>query len=334
MHELSQRLDEVYFVSLNVDRAGVVPEPIISAVTQEVRTYLGECVRFIRSPQLAVSGGIPEKDPAGQVYRILTSPEFTYLSRSRSDRFKETVMQKLHGFVEAKKPAEFYLDLGGGYHAATETESWRLSFTPGVGELLVLYQICRFRAKVLQVYPPGVKFWIVIDNVVANFVNDVPISRTLGYCNAFRRLIAWLGLESFLELLVESEVADWRERAHQLRYSPGESLSADQRHNVARFLGRPCSRAEALDRLAWYGPATAQSERLLSKFTDRGVHLTQRESANCPAFRSFPGGASRLQTGEVGFRRNHLLRLVPYLITTQTRQQIVPVHIALKDLNL
>jgi hypothetical protein len=92
-------------------------------------------------------------------------------------------------------------------------------------------------------------------------------------------------------------------------------ITMQQHRNVERFLGRLCDEAEALDRCIRYREVCAASEHLLTPLIN-GVHMTQRATATTLCFRPFPGGDSRIQSGEVALRSGSGPQLGPILLTS------------------
>jgi hypothetical protein len=257
----------------------------------------------------------------GRVFDILTSRDFCYLSKSRVAAYREHILRLIAGAVHASEPIPFFYDLGGGYHAATSPGKDHLSFDVGLAELLVLRQVSSFAAKVRHVYVPGVTFTIVIDNVAALLINDIPIEKTVRYCERFRELIRQAGMSVPVDVLVESEHFTAADLQHLIdadagRWSRPQVLTRQQHANVERFLGRVCSAEEALERAARYQPVIEASERLLERLIS-GVHATQRASDTTICFRPFRGGDSRIQSGEVVLTRNTRGTLHPILLTSQ-----------------
>ena len=131
-------------------------------------------------------------------------------------------------------------------------------------------------------------------------------------------MIQSVGLDVGVDLLVESE-----------RFSPNDyrtdSPTADvpepsigDIENVARFVGRPCSHQEAKERIARYQAVTQTSEMHLATIIE-GVHMTQRATRSTFGFRSFPGGDSRIQAGEVILLWGKRGAVTPKLLTSRTK---------------
>jgi hypothetical protein len=252
------------------------------------------------------------------VLALLTNRDFCYLSKSKVSGYRESILTLVRDAARRSKPIGFYYDLGGGYHASTRPEKEGLSFEVGLGELFVLSQIASFTARARRIYSPGVKFSLVIDNVCALLVNDVPLANTREYCEDLRRLIRDVGMQELVDVLVEGEhfsVDDFD------RPKPGTAkrrvqLTRQQRDNVERFLGRPCDEDEAVERFLKYQDVIEISDRLLASLIP-GVHMTQRATPTTICFRAFPGADSRIQSGEIALARNGDGKLYPFLLSSR-----------------
>jgi hypothetical protein len=291
-----------------------------------VRTYLETLMADLRRPSTTDNQGLDADKVPHKVFEVLTNRDFCYLSRSRVFRYQEGVLSAVNRALRQAEPIRFYYDLGGGYHASTQPGEEEVSFDVGLAELFVLSQISSFAARVRRFYPAGVKFSLVIDNMCALLINDIPLVKTLGYCTRLRALIQELDLGSVLDVLVESEhisVADF-ERALALTVGRNGSmtLTRKQHDNVERFLGRPCDDAEAFGRTVRYLEVIDASERLLEPMI-QGVHMTQRATDSTICFRPFPGGDSRIQCGEVVLTRNSKQKVYPVLLTSSNLGQYV-----------
>jgi hypothetical protein len=285
---------------------------------REVETLLRQWMTLFppdRSPAIRTNGpATPET-----VFERLTAREFCYLGKSRVEPYRRPILAHLESAIRNEEPIDFSYDLGAGYHASLEPGRREPSFDVGLGELCVLGQIARFARSVASVHAPGVRFHIVIDNLCAWLVNDIPLERTASYCAQFRNLIQATGMAELVTLIVESEhfgVADFRGSSGLAAPDEEDALDAHTLENVARFLGRPCAPREAMARIRRYRDVIPESERLLETVI-RGVHMTQRASPETLCFRPFPGADSRIQCGEVALRRNVKGRLVPFLLTSQ-----------------
>jgi hypothetical protein len=166
---------------------------------------------------------------------------------------------------------------------------------------MILRQIRSFVSQVRQLYAPGAVFTLVIDNMCAALINDIPLEHTKSYAQKLRSLIRETDMDGLVSLLVESEQFTEADFARmRLAAAPPSTadVSTKQHENVERFLGRRCDRTEAAERTRMYSEVTTASEKLLNTLID-SVHMTQRASATTICFRPFPGGDSRIQAGEV-----------------------------------
>jgi hypothetical protein len=225
-------------------------------------------------------------------------------------------------FAEAIRrgdPLHLFYDIGGGYHASVRPGEEDLTFEVGLAELLVLHQVTDFARRVEAFYAGGVKFSLVIDNMCAYLVNDIPVAKTRRYCDALRELIRSLGIDRLIDVLLESEhvsVADFqRERSRGSNPRDTIALTSKQYENVRRFLGRSCDEGEACERVRRYHEVIDASERLLAPLI-HGVHLTQRATGTTLCFRPFRGGDSRIQCGLVVLTQNNCGKLHAKLLTT------------------
>jgi len=260
---------------------------------------------------------------AEAVFRLLTSREWCYLSRQRVVPYHAQATAHVEKDIRAGRPLRFYYDIGGGYHASRDPWSEaELCFDVGLGELCILAQIESFHRAVLEHYAPGVEFHLVIDNLCALLVNDIPLDATTRYVARLRTLVEKRAPRARVKLLVESEhfspsdyelppLAPLMERLRP-------TVNASVIENVARFLGRPCGMEEALERLARYRAVTGVSEEHLESLID-GVHMTQRATPTTLCFRPFEGGDARIQTGEVALTTSNSGGVRPVLLTSRNR---------------
>ena len=231
---------------------------------------------------------------ARSIFGILRSRKFCYLSKCRSEGYWPGIKPWMVNAAALRSPLGFYLDLGAGYHASLDPNNLPVTFDVGLGELLVLRQMCRFRHLVSGIYEWGIRFTIVIDNLCALLINDIPLNQTELYCARLRELIRQMKLSDWIDVLVESEETELEELKSACKGTAREDvdISNSSIHNVSRFLGRTCSRSEAIKRLIIHDQVIEASERLLDPLI-QGVHLTQRASSNTMAFRAHPGADSR-----------------------------------------
>jgi hypothetical protein len=300
-----------------------------AATTRDVEDYLARCLktigemaRHVDSPHHRSYRPRP-LEAAANIYEVLTARTFATCSKSESSPLQSATIQRIAGCVASDAPIKLYLDIGGGYSAAVDLRDLgatdpiaSLSFAPNCLHVLCLAQIARLAKRIAKIHPPGIRVLLVIDNLVSNYVNDIPLGSTLAFCRRLRQLIDRLGLGSFVDLLVESDVSVFsRDELSSVRADQATALSQREYENVLRFSGRMLDRPEAAFRLRLYREALRRSEHHLARAID-GIHLTQRKEAGTLSFRSFRGGCARIQTGRVCFVRNRKGRMIPKLLTT------------------
>jgi hypothetical protein len=287
-------------------------------VPQDLLPYLQDVMSDLRAPTPPSDRHADAAAVATGVVDLLFSRPFSYLGRSRARVYENGIRDTVVRAVERGAPVPFYFDIGGGYHATIFPGKQDFSFNVGLGELFVLTQIARLRHAVARFYAPNVRFSLVIDNLCALLVNDIPLAKTLAYCTRLRRLIEELQLTNIVSVLVESEHFSDTDLANAALAEPPADVApmTEKRHrNVERFLGRPCTEKEALEREVRYHSIVSASERLLNRIID-GIHMTQRASSTTMCFRPFPGGDSRIQSGQVVLTRNAGGTLHPILLTS------------------
>ena len=259
-----------------------------------------------------------------QVFDVLASRDFCYLSKTRVSVYREEILALVRTAVLQYEPIRFYFDIGGGYHASIRPGLSDLNFDAGLAELFVLSQITKFANRIRPFYPPGVRFSLVIDNMCALLINDIPLANTLDYCTRLRDLIRGTGLNALVDVLVESEHFSVSDFDDLLSDEVGkhflDSLTRKEHENIERFLGRHCDQGEAFERAVRYKEVIDASEFLLAGLI-HGVHMTQRATESTISFRPFPGGDSRIQCGEVALTRNCKERLCPVLLTSSSFNQ-------------
>jgi len=230
------------------------------------------------------------------------------------------IVSNLRRDVAREQAFQFFFDLGPGYHASIHPDFSGLRFEPGLAELLALRQIALFSKKVETVYPPGVKFWIVVDDLCAWISNEIPLSRTSSYLKRFEEMVATLGMSHLIGLLPESAVIDAESYRQAVVEEPelSESMTLNPSRadieNVSRFVGRPCTHDEAVKLIRRYARAQIVSARMMASHLE-GVRLMQRGSSEAFGFRSYPGGDARHQCGEIDLLVSHDARPRPLLTT-------------------
>jgi hypothetical protein len=304
--------------------AAMIEQSVAGAAAVEcdlIRAFLADVMAGLRNPSVGEeSKPVSSDEVPAKVFDMLVRREFCYLSKGRASVYREGILSEVASAQREAKSLHFYYDIGGGYHASTQPGKDDVSFDIGLGELLLLRQVSSFVARIAGFHPIGVRVSLVIDNMCALMINDIPVERTLGYCKRLRTLIQSLDLDGFIDLLVESEhvsVSDFSGSAADGAGRPGPMmiLTRKQHDNVERFLGRSCGEEEARERSARYETIIEASERLMTPLI-RGIHMTQRATERTICFRSFPGGDSRIQCGEVALTSNGAGKLYPVLLTS------------------
>lgn len=267
----------------------------------------------------SAAAGQAEEAPASALFRILTAREFTYLARKRCEPYRESIEDRIGRAIEGDRPVTLYFDIGGGYGASLDPERLPLCFTPGLGELCVLYQIRSFLERAQPYCPVPVRFTLVIDNLCARYVNGIPLESTQRYCAALRELLRHFDFGG-VDLLVESErfATDDYERAFNAALADAptpDAITPPLKDNVERFIGRRLDTDTALHQLARYSAGSAATEACLATAVD-GVRLTQRATPDTLAFRAFPGGDVRIQCGEVSLAIASKGRVRPMLLSS------------------
>jgi hypothetical protein len=286
-------------------------------VVSEIRSVLRRVADDFHPAPPSPADVEPPRAVAEAVFAILTRRQFTYLSKSRASAYRKSILGHLADDAAAGGPLRFCYDIGGGYRAGIDPARRALSFSPGLGELLALRQITLLDRHIRAVYPPGATCSLVVDNVCALLVNDIPLQLTSGYCEELRIMIGRLALDDRVDVLVESEHFRPEDYWVDTRGVPPPSPSPEDRENVSRFLGRTGEPAEIAERMARYEVVSAETEKRLRSVT-RGVRMTQRATPSTFAFRSYPGSDSRLQSGDVILVYGLDGRIRPRLVTSRS----------------
>jgi hypothetical protein len=305
-------------------------------LVQVLRTYLATTLAemaALPAPQ-DVGSAIDNPALAGELFAVLTSRAFCYLGRSKAERYRDAVVTSLRRRMATGGPFRFFYDIGPGYHATTRPGVLPLCYDVGLSELLMLGQVNGLCRRLAELYGPGARFFLVIDNLCALRTNDIPLELTEGYVRQFRRLIEELRMSRRVELIVESEVFDIGEYDRLLADVEGESPVAEPSpeavDNVARFLGRPCTASEAAEHMERYRRTSLVTGQLLDRLV-QGVHMTQRATGATLGFRPFPGGDQRTQAGELVMSRNSNGRLRPMLMTSRNVEDYDCMRLELSD---
>jgi hypothetical protein len=247
-----------------------------------------------------------------RLFETLASREFCSLSLGRVTGCRDAVIARVTRALHRVEPIHFYYGLGGGYATSVRSGTPQRGSEVGLAELLLLRQVTQLAARVRQFYPVGIRFSLVIDNLSAHLVEDVPVHDTLAYCRNLRRAVDDLGLQALTDLLVTSEyfsVADFAEA-----WPRGAGVP-----DIAALTNKPQGRAsvqphEAGEESARRDDAARQAaERLLAPMI-RGVNLTERTTGSL-GFRPFPGGEASVERGEVVLTRAGRTALAPMRLT-------------------
>lgn len=297
-------------------------EPWIPQVTKWLADILKAFVhqestdQTIGESENSSTGGTAEK-----IFAVLSHRRFTHLSRLQSEKYRANIEINLEIDIRLGRRLHFFYDLGPGYHASLRSDFRDLRIEPGLGELLALRQISIFANEVQRLYAPGVKFGIVIDDLCAEVVNDVPIFQTSAYLEKFDRLIAAVGMQDWVKIVAESRILcheHFRDSFLKKNVSVKElnlEASRVQIENVSRFVGRLCSHQEVVEYLQRYEAAQAISASMMTEHLS-GVRMTQRATDSEFGFRSFAGGDARHQCGEVDIEVNENLTALKPVLTT------------------
>lgn len=254
---------------------------------------------------------------AESVFRTISSRRYCYLSRSRSAIYRDLLVQAFTRDISSGQPIHIYYDIGGGYHAGINPNELSPKFEPGLGELLIVRQISLLAQEICLLYRQGIRFTLVIDNLCALLVNDIPLEKTEAFVDKLRSMLQYLGSPVEIDALVESEHFSPSAYVREFQERP-DIISADIKAitNVSRFLGRPCSAREASGRIAAYEQVSTQTDRNINSLID-GIRMTQRATPQTFPFRPFPGSDSRIQTGELALIADEQGNCKPTLITTE-----------------
>jgi hypothetical protein len=183
---------------------------------------------------------------------------------------------------------------------------------------MLLYQISLLKKEIFAVYKIGIKFSIVVNNGVAKWVNDIPITATEEYGKQLRNMIKSFGADKSVSVILQSELIGF-DQNHSFEPLMHQSIISMEDHSIVeRFLGRKCSLEEAEHRLSLYQISEAKwAEDLFPIITaNKGIVMRQVAHAEMLSFRSFPGGAIRIQNGTFGFYYQ-TKSLRPKLITSK-----------------
>lgn len=298
-----------------------------------ITTYLADCADDARRA-FADEPACDRPPPGGAtdaIIDVLLHRDFNHQSKGRVAHLLPEVRQRIGAHVARGTPVQLFMSYNGGYHATIRPDlSGPLGFAASTAELLFLCMIARLRRRLRAVHPPGMIYHIVLNNGVAHYVNDIALARTEAYARELQAMVAELGGAADVRVLVQSHLGDFAQRMRAEAPPPAPAIDAAMHRNIERFLGRSCTEAEARMRLGRYAPAEAawwQELRGIIAAAD-GIRLLQLANPVFLSFRPFPGGATRAQTGQLGFRIEGE-KVVPALITTRSfeTQHVVPASV-------
>lgn len=254
------------------------------------------------------------------VLNILTHRSFNHQSRSRLGSLMGIYRQKLAEHMAQAVPIPCFFLYNGGYRASPLAQQ-PFIFEPDQTELLLLYQIARLTEDICKTYPPGVHFFIVINNGVAYWVNDIALTSTQAYAQGLNDMIDTIGARERVSVLLQSDMTTFDAQPCLPDVAPGPALSDKDHRLVERFLGRPCSALEARQRHALYSMAEAHWAQVLEPLVrvQGGLLFRQVASPQMLSFRPYPGAATRIQNGTIGFALQDK-QPTPRLITTETTE--------------
>ena len=249
---------------------------------------------------------------------ILVHRTFNYQSKKNCLHLLPGIRQTMASSVALDRPIPFLYLYNGGYRASPFPNDSSLIFNPDFTELMLLYQLALLHQKIRAVYSPGMEFTIVINNGVAQYVNEVPLVATQHYVQQLRAMINRVGAEKNVRVLVQSELPMVVQHNSPVVSALPAVLSDKAHANIERFMGRTVTREESALRALRYTQAESDWFQEISDIahTTQTILLRQTSDPQMLSFRPFPGGAIRSQNGSLGFEYiNQSIRLK--LITSE-----------------
>lgn len=311
------KINGVYF---NVSKKNFLKENM-SDIDGDFRDYLEGVLNFIYESKYRDTFPYAENVTGEDIFNVIISKEFNYQSKKNIVHKKDGAIQAISRSIKNGLPIKLFFAVGGGYKATIDNNNIsELNYTLGLGEILVLYQICRLEHQIKKIYPPGILFHIVIDNGVANYVNDIPIEKTEGYSSLYRAVISKLGKDNVIKLVVQTESLNWISESSKIVVNMVDRISEDEYNNILRFTGRKCTMDEALFSKSKYIAAMDFSAKLISNYIGDEMWFVQYSSGNNLTFRPFPGGASRIQAGDIALKKENE-KVLPFLLSTKNFSQ-------------
>lgn len=300
-------------------------EELMPIVTKWINTHC-EVIRSVYSKsslQQEVLNSASPEDTVDQILKILIHRTFNYQSKKNLHKIINNVKQKLLKHIKKRERIKIFLLYNGGYRSSFIRHQNSLIFEPDQTELMLLYQIALLNNKINAVYNYGIEFNIVVNNGVAKWVNDISIELTEHYANQIRKMIMSFGAENSMRVLLQSELRDFSPDLSIDPLVPKASVTDQEHLIVERFLGKPCSKKEAEYYSALYilGETKWAEDLAPIIHAKNGIVMRQVGHPEMLSFRSFPGGAIRIQNGTLGFQYiNEKLR--PKLFTSKFKEEL------------
>lgn len=307
-------------VCFNISKKDCVQETFTD-IDADFRNYIVGILNYIYESS---NGGMSCSQRTGRaedIFNIIVSKEFNYQSKKHILHKKESAVKAIDRSMNLEMPIKLFFAVGGGYKAAIDSNNISsLNFALGMGEILVIYQIARLEQQIRKIYPPGILFHIVIDNGVANYVNDIPVQKTEQYAELYKEVISELGKDNAIKLVVQTESFDWIAESQKIKVDTVNGVSEEEYNNILRFVGRKCTLEDALCLKAKYMAAMDFSAKLFSNYIGDEMWFVQHSNGGSLTFRPFPGGASRIQVGDIALKKDND-KVAPFLISTNNFTQ-------------
>lgn len=296
-------------------------EADFAGMDEEFRGYVENILSYIKNSSNQGCNEIATQGTPEDIYSILISKEFNYQSKKNILHLKESSLHTIEENMKLQKPIPLYYSVGGGYKATIQNECLSaLNFTLGLGELLIIYQVCRLEEKIRTMYKPGIKFYIIIDNGVANYVNSIPVDKTLFYVKLYEELIQKLGKSDVIQLIVQTRDMNWSVESKKIQIGTLSEISDIEYSNIQRFTGHECSREDAILSQARYNATMEFSGKLIRSYIGNEIWMLQYSNGKSLTFRPFPGGASRIQAGDIALKMEKE-KVRPFLLSTKNYEE-------------
>ena len=254
-----------------------------------------------------------------KIKNCITSKEFNYQSKIKIQHQFPRMERILLKKIENREPLDFYLDLGGGYHANIGYEQIDKNNNALFSELVTLLQISKFVCKISDFYSFGVRMNIILDNLVAYYVNNIELKRTELYCKQLRELIKNLEMENIVNIFLESEKPQIQKKLCHLKWESLNEITQEQYENILRFQESDISFSQAKEKYNKYIVYVSASEQEINSIIGEQIRFVQRSDNNELTFRTFPGGASRIQCGQIGLIYNSEKKKIQMELFTQNK---------------